>query len=149
MPRTRTYRVGVGSGSDRGLRLFVADSSGGNWSEVTSGEATAVRLTAPDLQQARRARGRISDDVAVILDITVAVAADFRSARDAMPRLDGDTLHYAGTIEGLAGLVADIFMAEVADGVTFIPASPEQDMRKLADAALDRIARRLPLPGAA
>ena len=149
MLRTRTYRVGVGSASDRGLRLFVADSSGGNWSEVTSGEATAVRLTAPDLQQARRARGRISDDVAVILDITVAVAADFSSARDAMPRLDGDTLHYAGTIEGLAGLVADIFMAEVADGVTFIPASPEQDMRKLADAALDRIARRLPLSGAA
>ena len=50
---------------------------------------------------------------------------------------------------GLAGLVADIFMAEVADGVTFIPASPEQDMRELADAALDRIARRLPLSGAA
>ena len=108
-----------------------------------------MRLTAPDLQQARRARGRISDDVAVILDITVAVGADFRSARDAMPSPDDDTLHYAGTIDGLAGLVADIFMAEVADGVTFIPASPEQNMRELADAALDRIARRLPLSGAA
>jgi hypothetical protein len=139
----------VASGNDRVLRLFVADASGGNWSELTSGEATAVRLTAPDLQQARRARGRISDDVAVILDITVAVAADFRSARDAMPHRDDDTLHYAGTIDGLAGLVADIFMAEVADGVTFIPASPQQDMQTLAVAALDRIARRLPLAGAA
>jgi hypothetical protein len=139
----------VASGNDRVLRLFVADASGGNWSELTSGEATAVRLTAPDLQQARRARGRISDDVAVILDITVAVAADFRSARDAMPHRDDDTLHYAGTIDGLAGLVADIFMAEVADGVTFIPASPAQNIQELADAALDRIARRLPLSGAA
>jgi hypothetical protein len=139
----------VASGNDRVLRLFVADASGGNWSELTSGEATAVRLTAPDLQQARRARGRISDDVAVILDITVAVAADFRSARDAMTHRDYDTLHYAGTIDGLAGLVADIFTAEVADGVTFIPASPAQDIQKLADAALDRIARRLPLSGAA
>jgi hypothetical protein len=139
----------VASSSDRVLRLFVADASGGNWSELTSGKATAVRLTAPDLQQARRARGRISDDVAVILDITVAVAADFRSARDAMPLRDDDTLHYAGTIDGLAGLVADIFVAEVADGVTFIPASPAQNIQELADAALDRIARRLPLSGAA
>jgi hypothetical protein len=127
----------------------VADASGDNWNELTSGEVTAVRLAARDLQQAQRARSRVTNDVAVILDITVAVAADFRSARDAMPSVDDGTLHYAGTIDGLAGLVADIFMADVADGVTFIPASPEQDVRELADAALDRIARRLPLSGAA
>ncbi len=127
----------------------MADASGDNWSELTSGDTAAVRMAAPDLQQARRARGRISDDVAVILDITVAVAADFRSAHAAMPLLDDDTLHYAGTIDGLASLVADIFIAEVADGVTFIPASPEQDMQRVADAALDRIARRLPRLGAA
>lgn len=127
----------------------MADPTGDNWRELTSGDTTAVRLTAPDLQQARRARRRITDDVAVILDVTVAVAADFRSARDAMPDTDDGTLHYAGTIDGLAGLVADIFLAEVADGVTIIPASPQQDMGKLADAALDRIARRLPLAGAA
>ena len=127
----------------------MADASGDNWSELTSGETATVRLAATDLQQARRARGRIADDVAVILDITVAVAADFRSARNSMPTLDAETLQYAGTIDGLAGLVADIFMADVADGVTFIPASPQQDMRSLAAAALDRIARRLPLAGAA
>lgn len=134
---------------DRGLRLFVADATGDNWSEVTEGDTAAIRLAAPDLQQARRARGRITDDVSVILDITVAVAADFRSAHDALPLIDGGTLRYAGTIDGLAGLVADIFIADVADGVTFIPASPEQDMRAIADEALDRIARRLPLAGAA
>ena len=127
----------------------MADASGGNWNELTSGDAATVRLAAPDLQRARRARGRLADDVAVILDITVAVADDYRSARNSMTGLDSETLHYAGTIDGLAGLVADIFMADVADGVTFIPASPRQDMRELADAALDRIARRLPLAGAA
>jgi len=127
----------------------VADAAGDNWSELTAGVTAAVRIAAPDLQQARRARGRITEDVAVILDITVVIAADFRSARNAMPRIDGKTMHYAGTIDGLAGLVGDIFMADVADGVTFIPASPEQDMRQLADEALDRIARRLPLAGAA
>lgn len=126
----------------------MSDASGGSWSELTRGAAEAVRLAAPDLQQARRARGRIADDVAVILDITVAVAGDFRSARTSMTE-DTDTLQYAGTIDGLAGLVADIFTAHVADGVTFIPASPQQDVRKVADAALDRIARRLPLAGAA
>jgi len=142
--------VAGGRGNDRALRLFVADASGDNWNELTSGATAAVRLTAPDLQQARRARGRITDDVAVILDIVVAVGADFRSARNAMPDIDDTTtLHYAGTIDGLAGLVADIFMADVADGVTFIPSSPEQDMRQLAGAALDRIAQRLPLAGAA
>ena len=127
----------------------MADAAGDNWSELTAGETAAVRIAAPDLQQARRARGRITDDVAVILDITVAIAADFRSARKAMPRLDGDTVRYAGTVDGLVGLVGDIFMADVADGVTFIPATPDQDMRQLADEALDRIARRLPLAGAA
>ena len=127
----------------------MADAAGDNWSELTAGETAAVRIAAPDLQQARRVRGRITDDVAVILDITVAIADDFRSARNAMPSTDGTTLHYAGTIDGLAGLVGDIFVADVADGVTIIPALPDQDMRQLADEALDRIARRLPLAGAA
>ncbi|HEX7428163.1 MAG TPA: hypothetical protein VF328_14770 [Mycobacterium sp.] len=46
-------------------------------------------------------------------------------------------------------MVADIFMADVADGVTFIPASPQLDVRKVADVTMNRIARRLPLAGAA
>ena len=47
-----------------------------------------------------------SDDVAVILDMTVAVAADFRSARRELESIDG--VRYAGTVDGLAGLIADI-----------------------------------------
>ena len=71
------------------MRLFVADNPNGDWTELTDGTERAVRVAAPDLAQARRVRARIragADDVAVILDVTVAVAADFRSARRAWGR---------------------------------------------------------------
>ena len=64
------------------VRLFVADRCDGGWSELTDGVQCTVRVAASDLQQARRARARIrarGEDVAVILDVTVAVAGDFRS----------------------------------------------------------------------
>lgn len=79
-----------------------------------------MRVVASDLAQARRFRARIradSDDVTVILDVTVAVAADFRSARRQLESIDG-----------LAGLIADIEAAGVADGVTLVAASPGQDL---------------------
>jgi hypothetical protein len=115
------------------VRLFVAEAPSGEWSELTDGDQRTVRVAATDLQQARRARARIrarGDDVAVILDVTVAVAGDFRSARSVLGPAE-HTVHYAGTVDGLAGLVSDIAMAGVADGVTLIPASPRQDLRDL------------------
>jgi len=115
------------------VRLFVAEAPSGDWSELTDGDQRTVRVAATDLQQARRARARIrarGDDVAVILDVTVAVAGDFRSARSVLGPAE-HTVHYAGTVDGLAGLVSDIAMAGVADGVTLIPASPRQDLRDL------------------
>ena len=126
------------------MRLFVADAPGGDWSELTDGEQRTVRVAASDLQQARRARMRIrarGDDVAVILDVTVAVAGDFRSARGAL-ELAEHTVHYAGTVDGLAGLISDIAKADVADGVTLISASPQQDLRDLARDVLHRLALR-------
>jgi len=116
----------------------------GDWSELTDGDQRTVRVTAPDLQQARRARARIlagGEDVAVILDITVAVAGDFRSARSVLGLAD-HTVHYAGTVDGLAGLVSDIAGADVADGVTLIPASPRQYLRDLGRDVLLRLASR-------
>ena len=92
------------------MRLFVADAPSGDWSELTDGAQRTVRVAAPDLQQARRARARIrarGEDVAVILDVTVAVAGDFRSARRVLGPAD-HTVHYAGTVDGLAGLISDI-----------------------------------------
>ena len=126
------------------VRLFVADVPSGDWSELTDGDQRTVRVAASDLQQARRARARIrarGEDVAVILDITVAVAGDFRSARSVLGPAD-HTVHYAGTVDGLAGLISDIARADVADGVTLIPASPRQDLRDLGRDVLRRLASR-------
>ena len=123
------------------VRLFVADAPTGDWSELTDGEQRTVRVAASDLQQARRVRARIrerGDDVAVILDVTVAVAGDFRSARSVLGPA-GHTVHYAGTVDGLAGLISDILRADVADGVTLISASPRQNARDLGRDVLRRL----------
>jgi len=120
----------------------VADAPSGDWNELTDGDQRTVRVAASDLQQARRARARIrarGEDVAVILDVTVAVAGDFRSARSVLGPAD-HTVHYAGTIDGLAGLISDIARADVADGVTLISASPRQDLRGLGVDVLRRLA---------
>jgi hypothetical protein len=125
------------------VRLFVADDAGGHWSELTDGAGLAVRVVADDLAQARRTRSRIraeSDDVAVILDVTVAVAADFRSARRELGSIDG--VRYAGTVDGLAGLIADIETAGVADGVTLVAASPGQDLPAVGLGVLQWLALR-------
>lgn len=120
----------------------MADAPSGDWSELTDGDQPTLRVAATDLQQARRARSRIrarGQDVAVILDITVAVAGDFRSARSVLGPAD-HTVHYAGTVDGLAGLISDIDRAGVADGVTLIPAGPRQDVRSLGRDVLHRLA---------
>jgi hypothetical protein len=126
------------------VRVFVADAPSGDWSELTDGVQRTVRVAASDLQQARRSRARIRKgavDVAVILDVTVAVAADFRSAQKALDPVDGG-VHYAGTVDGLAGLIADIERAGVADGVTLIGVSPRQDLRALGRDVLHRLSSR-------
>ncbi|MFG1931734.1 hypothetical protein ACGFK1_13915 [Mycobacterium sp. NPDC048908] len=125
------------------MRLFVANSPSGDWSELTDGEQPTVRVAAADLQQARRARARIKadgDDLAVILDVTVAVAGDFRSARSVLEPAR-QTVQYAGTVDGLAGLISDISRADVADGVTLIPAAPRQDLRELGREVLRLLTR--------
>ena len=123
------------------VRLFVADTPSGDWSELTDGDQRTVRVAAADLKEARRVRARIrarGDDAAVILDVTVAVAGDFRSARSVLGSTD-HTVHYAGTVDGLAGLISDIVRADVADGVTLISASPRQDLGVVARDVLHRL----------
>jgi hypothetical protein len=130
------------------VRLFVAENQDGTPSELTRGTEPTVRVSSPDLSHARRARARIraaADDVAVILDVAVVVADDFRSARTALDAGDNetaDTVRYAGTVDGLAGLIADIESAGVADGVTLISASPQQDLRAVGLDVLDWLAVR-------
>jgi hypothetical protein len=120
------------------------DGAGDHWTELTSGGEATVRLAAPDLQRAQRGRARIRSDrgdVEVILDVTVAVASDFHTVRELAAVYDG-TLRYAGTVDGLTGLIADIDAAGVADGVTLIAASPRVDLRGLGSDVLNRLALR-------
>ena len=123
------------------MRLFVADET---WSELTSGADPVVRVSAGDLQQAQRARTRLrhdDGDVAVILDVQVAVAPDVRSAFASLGAADG--VRYAGTVHGLAGLIADIETAGVADGVTLVDASgADPDLAELGRTVLSLLSQR-------
>lgn len=126
------------------MRLFVVNPDSGSWDEVTSGVQPVVRVAASDLQRARRQRASIRadhPDVEVILDLEVAVAPDFRTVADALAA-DDDTVRYAGTVDGLTGLVADIERADVADGVTLIPVWPSQESGALGSEVLRRLALR-------
>jgi len=127
------------------VRLFVAGEAKDDWTELTAGGRRAVRLAASDLQRAQRGAARIRaehDDVAVILDIAVAVPGDFRTARATLAADDEETVRYTGTVDGLTGLVADIELAGVADGVTLIPVGPRQDLRGVGRDVLSRLALR-------
>ena len=111
---------------------------------MTSGPGPVVRVSAGDLQQAQRTRARLrSDDgaVAVILDILVAVAGDVRAAYASLGS-DGDGVRYAGTVSGLAGLIADIETAGVADGVTLVGATPREDLAEIGHTVLDLLEQR-------
>lgn len=126
------------------VRLFVVEA--GDWTELTDGDRPTARISAPDLAQARRIRSGLKsedDAVSVILDVTVAVAGDYRSARCSLtvagPQAE---VRYVGTVDGLTGLIADIEAAGVADGVTLIPAASGQDPRGLGADVLRRLELR-------
>lgn len=141
-------REAKGAPKGRVLRVFVADADG-TWTELTAGDHPVVRLSAPDLQEARRRRSRLPADVSVVLDVMVSVADDPRTALAAIPSHGTETgVHYAGTVDGLAGLVADLYVAGVADGVTFIPVGPDDELGPRARAALSRIQDRLRITAA-
>jgi hypothetical protein len=125
------------------VRLFVADEA---WSELTSGPEPVVRVAAGDLQQARRARTRLRGDdgeVAVILDVTVAVAADVRAAYASLGHGESTGgVRYAGTVSGLAGLIADIETAGVADGVTLLGATSTANLAEIGRTVLTLLEQR-------
>ncbi|WKG03008.1 hypothetical protein [Mycolicibacterium sp. HK-90] len=127
-----------------GVRIFVADAE--SWTELTDGDQPTARISAPDLAQARRIRSGLKsedDTVSVILDVTVAVAGDYRSARCSLTVAGSDAeVRYVGTIDGLTGLIADIEAAGVADGVTLLPSAPDQELRVLGGDVLRRLEAR-------
>lgn len=122
----------------------------GNWTELTESDRPTTRISAPDLAQARRISSglKLEDDaVSVILDVSVVVAADYRSARCSLTVAGSDesaapVVRYVGTIDGLTGLIADIEAAGVADGVTLVPTGPDPDSRVLGSDVLRRLQLR-------
>lgn len=128
------------------MRIFLDDGAGVR--ELTEGAQPIIRVSAPDLQRARQVRSRIRSgpgNAAVVLDVTVAVARDFRAARSAFGDSgagSGDTIRYAGTVAGLTGLIGDISSAGVADGVTLIAASPQQDIERIGQEVLRALTLR-------
>ncbi|WP_207547084.1 hypothetical protein [Mycobacteroides chelonae] len=130
------------------FRVFTDDVAG--WHELTSGTGVTARVNAADLKQAQRARHALraarKDAPAVILDVYVHIEADSRSARKHFASLRvPSAVSYAGTPEGLAGLIADIYLAGVADGVTLIPASPTTDIGCAARHVFALLPQRVPL----
>ena len=103
-------------------------------------------MAADDLQQTRRARDRLRGDVgevAVILDVTVAVAGDVRAAYASLgPDESTRGVRYAGTVRGLAGLIADIETAGVADGVTLVGGTSPADLAEIGRNVLTLLEQR-------
>ena len=111
-----------------------------------------IRAAARRAAQIERARirteladdGRDPDDVTVLVDLEVLIAADARSARRELARLDSEwgaprtpvSLQYVGTPLGLAGLIADITAAGVADGVTLLPLTLPGVLEQVVDTTL-------------
>ncbi|NLG54606.1 MAG: hypothetical protein GX542_03005 [Rhodococcus sp.] len=113
-----------------------------------------VRIQAADLRDAQRERDRVRaeliaqerdpDEVTVLVDLEVLVAADARTARHELARLDSaldapktpSSLRYVGTPLGLAGLIADITAAGVADGVTLLPLTQPGVLEQVIDTTL-------------
>jgi hypothetical protein len=128
------------------VRLFVAREVDGGWTELTASDRPAVRYAAPDLQLAKRDAARIRadrPDVAVILDVRFTVTGDFRAARASLASdHERSSVRYAGTVDGLTGLVADIELAGVADGVTLIPEALSVDVDGVGRDVLNRLALR-------
>lgn len=102
-----------------------------------------VRVNAIDLRHAQRIRAGYGPDVTVLLDVEVVIDTDGSRARRRFAELvRRPGVSYAGTPAGLAGLIADIHAAGVADGVTLLP-KDEQSMEHIAQHTVPWLEARL------
>jgi hypothetical protein len=125
--------------------------AGGEWIDLTAAgddPERTVRIQAVDLRSAgahssalrEEATGPDEGGISVLVDIEVMIDEDARSAREALDRLnDGHqsrhrSLVYVGTAKGLAGLIADMHVLRIADGVTLVPMSVQVLERIVHDA---------------
>lgn len=134
------------------LRVFVASPrrSANPWLEVTRSTASVTHIRAGTLLEAQRVTKRLHEDerlnrpeeqTAVVLEVEIALDADPGSARRSLARercpMDvHDNVRFVGTSPGLAGLIADIYVAEVADGVALVPLLPGRHIDSICDDVL-------------
>ena len=87
-----------------------------------------TRVRAADLRSLSHAASvaRQQDpERSVLADVEVVVADDARTAREVLTAAGGPAergvLRYVGTLAGLAGLISDMYVLGLADGVVLIP----------------------------
>lgn len=133
--------VGTGPERHRGIVVALGD---------VPAEPAVRRIRAVDLQMATAAYNEARIDGSgdtVLLDVEIVLATTAREARIAFsklalaPRGAQSNFLYIGTASGLAGLVADIGAARVADGVTLIPLDDPVTVRLLASDAIPLMER--------
>jgi hypothetical protein len=101
-----------------------------------------VRIQAVDLRAAIRKSAMVRADAAtrgrpVLVDVEVLIDRDAASARNTLAALDAtgppETLRYVGTSRGLAGLIADIHILNIADGVMLLPLTQADVVDRIVD----------------
>jgi alkanesulfonate monooxygenase SsuD/methylene tetrahydromethanopterin reductase-like flavin-dependent oxidoreductase (luciferase family) len=93
-----------------------------------------MRIRASDLRDAARKAAMVRADATaeghrppVLIDVEVVIDRDAASARKTLATLESTPegpprpLRYVGTPRGLAGLIADIHVLDIADGVVLLP----------------------------
>jgi len=122
---------------------------------VAAGHADVVRVAAPGLDAAHAVRervrdaaaraGRHADDLTVLLDVEVHLAADARASLrrlDLAGELAPSTLRVVGAAVHLANLVERTVALGAADGITFLPLALPTDLHAITREVVPLLAGR-------
>jgi len=122
---------------------------------VAAGHADVVRVAAPGLDAAHAVRervrdaaaraGRHADDLTVLLDVEVHLAADARASLRRLDRageLAPSTLRVVGAAVDLANLVERTVALGAADGITFLPLALPTDLHAITREVVPLLAGR-------
>jgi len=122
---------------------------------VAAGHADVVRVAAPGLDAAHAVRARVRDaaatagrhpdDLTVLLDVEVHLAADARASLRRLDRageLAPSTLRVVGAAVDLANLVERTVALGAADGITFLPLALPTDLHAITREVVPLLAGR-------
>lgn len=157
--------LSVESGS--GPESRWVDLVGGCDNSHSQHNVRVVRIQATDMARAHRERATLRseieaeggdpDSIAVLVDVAVLIAPQARTARKQLMKLDTnssgprtiESLEYVGTPLGLAGLIADLYVVGVIDGVTILPLAERAVLDHIVNESLPWLTLRGLLPARA